>query len=78
MVPKFTIIYNTITKEKKGFLGKAWEFFSDHQLAIERKDELLREGKFPTLRPWHCSDINHLNASDRYWIEKTKQENVVS
>lgn len=76
MIPNFTIIYNTITKEKKGFLGKAWEFFFDYQLAIERKDELIMEGKFPTLRPWHCSDIVHLNAADCYWIEKAKQEKV--
>lgn len=70
ILPNFTIVYNTQTKEKPGFIGTAWEFFHDQKIAEERKEELIKKGKFPTLRPYfHSRDAAHLGASDRYWIE---------
>lgn len=73
--PNFTIVYNTETKEKIGFIGKAYEFFYDGQIAQERFEVLIKEGKFPTLRSFHYQyDKDYLGASDRYWIDKFMEQ----
>lgn len=72
-VPRFTITYNTMTSEPKGFIGTAWEFYRDPKIVKERYEQLVAEGKFPTFRPFHqTTDIEHMNAADRYWIENSK------
>ena len=72
-IPRFTILYNTMTSEPKGFIGTAWEFYKDDEFAKKRCVDLRQQGKFPTLRPFHYeTDVKHMNAADRYWIENSK------
>lgn len=71
LIPNFTIVYNTNTKENPCINGTAWEFFFDKKVADERKEELQQQGKFPTLRPYfHSRDSSHLGAAERYWVDK--------
>jgi hypothetical protein len=50
--PKWTLVYNT-SDPRSRWLGIAWEFFDEEDIAEERYRELSAAGRNPTKRPYH-------------------------
>ena len=60
--PKWTVIYNLPTRES-AWIGTAWEFYEEESNAQRRYDELVKDGRYPTKRPYHRdNDRSHLAA----------------
>ena len=67
--PQWTILYNISPEENQKWVGTAWEFFDNHEVA-EIRYKILKEDKqyCPGLRPFNYDcDNKHLGAahSDR-------------
>lgn len=59
--PSWTIHYNRVNPGSR-WIGTGWEFFDEESAAKARYDELMKDGHYPTKRPYHAEDKRHLGA----------------
>ncbi len=66
MKPKWTVLYNIVSKENGWFIGTGWEFFEDEKDAEMCYERQLAAGNCPTKRPFYLRvDGHHLGATHR-------------
>jgi len=61
--PKWTVVYNIVSKESNKWIGTGWEFFDDEIDASSCYARQVKAGNTPTKRPYYDkSDRKHLGA----------------
>jgi hypothetical protein len=72
--PRWTVLYNIVSKENDRWVGTAWEFFDDERDAQKCYDRQIREGNCPTKRPYYDKcDRPHLGAAHQFWLEQEEK-----
>lgn len=65
--PRWTVLYNVVSKENDRWIGTGWEFFDNENDAQKCYDRHVTEGNCPTKRYYYEKlDRYHLGAAHRF------------
>lgn len=62
MRPKWTVLYNIVSKESDTWVGTGWEFFDTEEQAQLCYNRQIAQGNCPCKRLYHKNDVVHLAA----------------
>lgn len=72
-LPKYTVLYDIVSKENNKWVGTGWEFFDDEYEAQKCYDRHMQTGNSPCKREYfHPVDYNYL-GSIQHTDERTKE-----